>query len=47
MKYNPNYDRFLYDEQQRLLREVSNQRMSWRILGKIIQLNAIVRMRGR
>jgi hypothetical protein len=46
MKYNPNENRFLEAEKQRLLRELSNQKMGWRKLGTIFQLNALLRMRS-
>jgi len=45
--YDPDYERFLLCEQQRLTREVTGQKMSWRKLGKVIQLNALIRMRER
>ena len=47
MRYNPYYDRFLADEQQRLLRELGSQKMSWRKLGKIIRLGMLVRMHDK
>jgi len=46
MRYNSQHDRLLDDERRRLLREVSNERkMSWRKLGKIIKLDALMRIR--
>jgi len=39
-------DRQMMEEQRRLIREVTNEEpMSWRKLGKIIQLNALLRER--
>ena len=46
--YNPNeYTRFMMEEERRLLREITTQRMSWRKLGNIIQLNALMYERRR
>jgi len=42
--YNHNdYDRFLIEEERKLMRELGSQRMSWSKLGKIIKLGAIMR----
>ena len=37
------YNRFLIEEERKLMRELGTQRMSWRKLGKIIKLGALVR----
>ena len=49
MRYNPqhDFDRILSDERERLLREVSTQKMSWRKVGNLIKLNNLLRMRDR
>jgi hypothetical protein len=44
MRYGLDYGCFLASERQRLLREVSTQKWSWRLLGKLVRLNALVRM---
>jgi len=41
---NNAFNRFLLEEQRRLLREVSSQRMSWSKLGRMIRLSALLRM---
>ena len=46
--YNANeYTRVLLDEERRLMREITGQRMSWNKLGKIIKLNALLYERRR
>ena len=39
------WDRLMWEEERRLLREVTNDKepMSWRKVGKMIQLNAMLR----
>lgn len=44
-KYTPDENRFLEAEKQRLLRELNVQKMGWRKLGTLFQLNALLRMR--
>jgi len=42
--YNPNeYTRAMLDEERRLMREVSTGRFGWKKIGKMIQLNALLR----
>ena len=43
---NNDFNRFLFEEQRRLLREVSSQRMSWSKLGRMIKLSALLRLRS-
>ena len=46
--YNTNeYTRVLLEEERRLMREITGQRMSWNKLGKIIKLNALLYERRR
>ena len=41
--YNPNeYPRVLLEEERRLMREITGQRMSWKKIGKLIRLNALL-----
>jgi hypothetical protein len=49
MYYRYEWDRMMWEEERRLLREVTEDRgpMSWRKLGKMIQLNAMLRSHGR
>jgi len=39
------YDRVLMEEERKLMREITTGRMSWMKIGKVIQFNALVRMR--
>jgi hypothetical protein len=39
---NNGYDRTVLEEERRLMREISSQRMSWSKLGKMIRLNALI-----
>jgi len=45
--YNRNYDwnREMFEEERKLLNDVSAQRMSWNKLGKLIRLNAMLNSR--
>jgi hypothetical protein len=47
MLYTPDCERFFLDEQRRLLRELGAQRMSWRKIGKLLKLGALLRMNAR
>jgi len=43
---NNNLVRAMLEEERKLLREVSSQRMSWSKLGKMIRLDALLRVRS-
>jgi len=47
--YNNEWDRMMWEEERKLLREVTDdkQPMSWQKLGKMVQLNAMLRSRDR
>ena len=46
--YNQNeYTRVLLEEERRLMREITGQRMSWKKIGKMIRLNALLYERRR
>ena len=49
MFYNSNneYARMMMEEERRLLKEVSNQRMSWKKLGNVMKLQAMMRANER
>ena len=38
--------RIMMEQERKLIKEVSSQPMSWRKLGKMIQLSALIRSRG-
>lgn len=40
--YNNDLARVIMDQERRLLREIGTQRMSWKKIGKLIQLSALV-----
>jgi len=44
-RYGAEWDKMMWEEERRLLREVTDNKepMSWRKLGKMIQLNAMLR----
>ena len=41
------YTRAMQEEERKLMREVSTGRFSWRKIGKMIQLNALLRTHSR
>jgi len=46
--FNQNEEtRILLEEERRLMREITGQRMSWNKLGKMIKLNALLYERRR
>ena len=47
-RYGTEWDRLLWEEERRLLREVTKEgSMSWRKFGKMLQLNAMLRSHDR
>ena len=47
MYYSNEYARIMLEHERRLLREVTNGKpMTWRKVGKIFQLNALLRARN-
>ncbi|MCL2300170.1 MAG: hypothetical protein FWC27_08515 [Firmicutes bacterium] len=47
MFYENEYTRVLLEEERRLMREITTQRMSWSTIGKMIKLNALLHERRR
>ena len=46
--YVPNeYARVMLEEERRLMREVTTGRLGWKKIGKMIQLNALLRTHSR
>jgi len=45
MFYPNEYTRALLEEERTLMREITTGRLSWKKIGKMIQLNALLRTR--
>jgi hypothetical protein len=46
-QFDQNFNRIMIEEERKLLKEVSAQRMSWKKVGNMIKLNAIMRANQR
>jgi len=47
MYFPDEYTRTLMEEERKLMRDVNTERFGWKKIGKMIQLNALLRTRER